>query len=317
MGRFELYTKITPSAKEFKDLQSRSLLIGSCFAETISNHFQDLGLNHLFNPYGTVYHPAAIAAQLEFIRQEKNWSPNEFRNDENHHYHWMVHGDLCSPETTTMAKNLNEVTGFAHEFWNSTDSLIVTLGTAYAYHLKENDQLVANCHKQPAKLFDRRLSSLLEVVETMEAPLIKFLKKNDKCHVVLTVSPIRHLRDAPHENSVSKSVLLLAAHQLVQRHPRILYFPAYEIMLDELRDYRFYQDDMIHPSPLAQSIIAEKFFEWAYDPQSIQVMSEIRKIRLREKHKLNRPESKAAADFQSETYRLKTQLVSKFPFLEL
>lgn len=238
------------------------LILGSCFADNIGGRMRDVGFDALVNPLGTMYNPVSIASSLRRIV-----SCEEFREEECvaigagdgricSFWHHTRHARATVEEFLADA---NESLRAAHEHWRRTDTLIVTLGTAWCFRHKATDRIVGNCLKHLPTEFTRfRLSE-----SVCEATLEEIVRIAGGREVIFTVSPIRHMADGAHGNQLSKSTLLLAADAVVRRHHNVEYFPSYEILMDELRDYRFYADDLTHPSALAEGYVFDRFMEFA------------------------------------------------------
>ena len=272
---------------------SKVLLVGSCFADEIGTRMVRGGFEAMVNPFGTLYNPASIAANLlralsekevELPRSSVNPSVEAslstssmsvdrcrrcrstdvdhfvFEDAEGCWHSWMHHSSFSSTDAATVVERINGTTHRVADFLREADALIVTLGTAIIYRLKETGMLVANCHKQHDSLFVRERMSVYDVVDQWKMLLQLLESVNPKLKVVFTVSPIRHKRDGYHVNQISKGILLQAADEIVNGTlSNCTYFPSYEIMMDELRDYRFYADDMIHPSQQAVEYIWQRF----------------------------------------------------------
>ncbi len=270
------------------------MLLGSCFADEVGEKFVRGGFEAMVNPFGTLYNPASIAAiLLRCISQDE--CTEVFEDKDGVWHSWMHHSKFSAHSKEELQARINSTTQAAGDFLRSADVLIITFGTAIIYRLVENGMLVANCHKQPDALFTRQRLSSYDIVDQWQMLLTLLESINPKLRIIFTVSPIRHKRDGYHINQISKGILLQAVDELMAPQPpkgacwrldsnsipnstypdgRPLggsgasYFPSYEIMLDELRDYRFYADDMIHPSPLAVQYIWERFQDTFFSNQT-------------------------------------------------
>ncbi len=237
------------------------MIIGSCFAENIGKLMTQGGVNTCINPFGIIYNPVSIAETLLLITTQKTFTEEEVFEQDGIFKSYFFHSRHASTAQKECLQQMNESSCCALDFLQKTNKLIITLGTAFAFKLKTTQQIVANCHKTPARNFERILLNPEEIVEHLSSCITAVRKINPNISVIFTVSPIRHLRDGLHENQISKSILHYTVYQLQQTLGHVYYFPAYEIMIDELRDYRFYADDMIHPSALATQYIWEKFLK--------------------------------------------------------
>ena len=262
---------------------AKVLLVGSCFADEIGEKMVRGGFDAMVNPFGTLYNPASIAVNLLRALSEKEvlMSGNVvFENVEGVWHSWLHHSSFSSVDAATVVARINETTHRVADFLRDADVLIVTLGTAIIYRLKETGMLVANCHKQPDSLFVRERLTAYDIVDQWQMLLQLLESVNPKLKILFTVSPIRHKRDGYHVNQISKGILLQAVDEM-----GVEYFPAYEIMMDELRDYRFYADDMIHPSVQAVEYIWQRFQDTYFDNKTKDAVAKATKEWARRQHR--------------------------------
>ena len=261
---FRTEIPLSPDPKPFSRT-ARVLTLGSCFADTIGGQLASHKVTTLVNPFGTVFNPLSATLLLRAAAGEAvDWSQHlvEARG------RWQsydLHGSIGADSAESLLARVQELVRQAAEFVKSADVLLLTLGTAWVYRLRETGELVSNCHKQPAALFEKELLSAEDIVGQVAEAHALLRRINPKLRLVLTVSPVRHLRDTLPLNSVSKSVLRLAAHYLSDLLPEVSYFPAFELLTDDLRDYRFYAADMLHPSAVAEDYIWERFARTYFD----------------------------------------------------
>lgn len=284
----ELTTKIPIPKADFEiEAGAKVLLLGSCFADEVGEKMVRGGFDALVNPFGTLYNPASIAASLLRSISEREYMADgaELVHDEVQGvwHSWMHHSRFSSANKEELLQRLNATMMQVSDFLRKADVLIITLGTAIIYRMKETGMLVANCHKQPDALFDRQRLSACDITDQWQTLLQSLESINPKMKIIFTVSPIRHKRDGMHVNQISKGILLQAVDELVGHH--INYFPAYEIMLDELRDYRFYADDMIHPSPLAVEYIWQRFQDTYFSNKTKDSVAKATKDFARSQHR--------------------------------
>lgn len=243
--------------------KSNIIIVGSCFAGNIGCRLQERKFNVESNPFGVQYNPLSIASVLKRCAGGEmfgNSSPELFE----HNGQWhsiMHHSDFSRGSKEELTANINSALLRTHERAKVCDIIIITFGTAYVYTRKSDGIVAGNCHKLPAREFGRRLLDIDEIADEMSEVIRIYRELNKDVRFLFTVSPIRHLRDGAHDNQKSKATLLLAIDRIMARHSGCHYFPAYEIVLDELRDYRFYADDMVHPSSMAIEYIWECFCE--------------------------------------------------------
>ena len=236
------------------------MFIGSCFAENIGMKMAEYRFNVEINPFGTLYNPLSVASCCRRLLYPKAYvSEDLFFHNEMYHS-FMHHGEFSGISETDCLGKMNTSLHSTAEHFRDASYLIITFGTSYVYRNKCDGQIVANCHKLPAAQFEMELLTVDMIVAEWSGLLSSIRRINPSMKVIFTVSPIRHLKEGAHQNQISKAILLLAVEALIkQSSGNISYFPAYELILDELRDYRFYADDMLHPSPVAIDYIWERF----------------------------------------------------------
>ncbi len=297
--------------------RDRIVSIGSCFAENIADKLMAYFFKVIKNPYGILYNPLSIALVLEQIIKNKKFTADElfFYQDEWHSF-WH-HSSFSHNERNKALEKMNAKIEQAHRFLKHADWLILTFGTAYVYfHLPEN-QLVANCHKLPEKEFRRELITVNEIVQTIQTVLLELNEVNPKLKTVLSVSPIRHLRDGLVQNQRSKATLMLAVQHLIESHPSLIYFPSYEILMDDLRDYRFYELNLTHPNSLAIQYIWQKFSEMFFDQETEKTLNKFARLRSALEHTVHKPYSESHRKFLQNTIELINELMSHYPYVEL
>lgn len=258
----------------------RVMLLGSCFADEVGSRFVRGGFDAMVNPFGTLYNPASIAAMLQCCITQ-NGNAEIFEDQQGIWHSWMHHSKFSAHTEEELKSNITAVHQQASDFLRNANVLIVTFGTAIIYRLKETGMLVANCHKQLDSLFVRERLSTDAIISQWQSLIHNLQTFNPKLKLIFTVSPIRHKRDGLHINNISKGILLQAVEELSDS-----YFPSYEIMLDELRDYRFYAEDMVHPSPLAVEYIWERFQETYFTSTTRDAILKSNKLYARNQHRM-------------------------------
>ncbi len=267
-----LRTEVQPCAFPFSiNHQHKLFTAGSCFADSIGKILEKNKFDVCVNPAGTIFNPISIHRILsnsdsgEIIEKQDTC----FRDDLffSYDHHTTVSGN----SVVALKKKIKVLTDNITTALDAADYLFITYGTAWVYQLRESSKIVANCHKMPADWFTRRLLTTEEIVKSFRDFLDSLIQRNPKIKIILTVSPVRHTRDTLELNSVSKSALRLACHQL-SNQINIFYFPAYEIMMDDLRDYRFYERDLIHPNSVALDYIWEKMIAISMSAETIELM---------------------------------------------
>ena len=315
----ELYTYIhIPKAPFRFSCTEQMLLLGSCFAENIGTRLAGNKFNVDINPFGTLYNPASIAAALRMLLHPQRFTAGDLFGHEGVYHSFAHHSRFSSTSETECLRNINDRLEASANGFRKTAYLVVTLGTAYVYRLKSSGEVVANCHKLPEKMFDRSMLTVTEIVSEWKELLLSLWEQNPELKILFTVSPIRHWKDGAHGNQLSKATLLLAVDELQAAYPeRIAYFPAYEIMMDELRDYRFYATDMLHPSELAIDYIWQRFTENFLSDETKGILKEWAEIQKAINHRPFQPESDAYKRFISQTLLKMERINEKFPSFDL
>ena len=276
------------------------LFIGSCFADEMEQRCSERYFDTLVNPFGVLFNPCSIsdclgllegyginAEQCSFIPEDVIETPGGFGSF--HH-----HGSFCRPTPQEFLDNANKALADASEFYYREGWVVVTLGTAFIYTDRESGMVVANCHKLPADRFERTMIDADQVYDALS----QYVAARPQRQWIFTVSPVRHLADGLHANTLSKSTLHLGIQKLVVRYPNAHYFPAYEILMDELRDYRFYADDMMHPSAKAADYIFERFMDFALADSERPLLKEAEKVRCMMQHRILNQGSPEAIKFE-------------------
>ena len=279
------------------DYQSKVLLLGSCFVENIGEKLEYYKFQNLQNPFGILFQPTAIESLVSRAIGEKPFTEDDifFYNELWHCF--LVHSSLSNPNKEEFLNSLNKKRIQLLDYISSATHIIFTYGTSWVYQNIESNCLVVNCHKIPQKKFTKELLSVNNVYVSISTTISQINEINPKVNFITTISPVRHLKDGFVENTRSKAHLISGLQRVVGEEVRVHYFPSYEIMMDELRDYRFYKEDMIHPNNTAISIIWEAFNEvWIAD-KTKQLQKEIEVIQLGLRHKPFHPESKAHQQF--------------------
>ncbi len=272
------------------DYTDRLFMMGSCFAQNIGERVIRAKFRAVANPTGVLFNPLSIAQTLERLHTQRFVTAAELREAEWGYFHFDFHSSLSGATREATLEQINAAIVSGGEALREADCVVLTLGTAWVYEEAESGRVVANCHKQPQRVFRRRRASVAQIVEALSEALRSSLK--DK-HIILTISPIRHVADGLEENSLSKATLRLAVEQIVGAHENVHYFPSYEIMMDDLRDYRFYASDMVHPSAVAVDYIWEIFTQTALSAEAQQLMPQVLRVVRAAEHRAQNPTSEA------------------------
>ena len=313
----ELQTKISLQSQQHNqiDYNSKILLLGSCFVESIGEKLNYFKFQNTINPFGIFFHPNAIEALItNAINEKKYLEKDVFFHDERWHC-FEAHSILSNVSKDALLDELNKQVRLTTEQINTSTHLIITLGTSWVYRLIEDDTIVANCHKVSQKKFLKELLLVDDVVNSLQAIIVLLKQVNPKVSIIFTVSPVRHIKDGFVENNLSKSHLISGIHQVINERESTYYFPSYEIMMDELRDYRFYDEDMIHPNKTAVNYIWEKFQQVWISQEALTTVDEVKTIQKGLSHKPFHPNSNSHQQFLQKLEDKKIHLRKQFPHI--
>lgn len=308
----QFFTKVPISESQKPiDYNSKIVSIGSCFAENMSHKFTFYQFQTTTNPFGTVFNPASIEKIIRRIISKDYFTDKDifFHNERWHCFE--VHSELSHTDKIYFLKNLNEVLDSYFEQISTATHFIITLGTSWVYKKITSNEIVANCHKIPQKQFTKHLLSGAEISDSLQN-IVKLINVfNPNCHFIFTISPVRHIKDGFVENQISKANLIAAVYELVQnQYKNLSYFPSYEIMMDELRDYRFYNEDLLHPNPTAIHYIWSRFIETQVEKSSYSTMQEVETIQKGLQHRAFNPESLSHQKFRNDL-NIKIKIIQK------
>ncbi|MCW3787171.1 GSCFA domain-containing protein [Plebeiibacterium sediminum] len=272
-------TEIKPDCVVDKiEYDSKIMFLGSCFATNIGEKFKNARLNCMVNPYGVIYNPMSVANTLNAIVSNRIYYSEDLHFQGEHWHSFYHHSSFSDRDKEICLQKINENNLAAHDYLKSCQYLFITFGTAWVYQWVENEEIVSNCHKYPAKDFNRYILNVEEIVSTYKKLLTELLVFNPKLKIVFTVSPVRHLKDGAHGNQISKATLLLAVDSIVEQFASCDYFPAYELLLDDLRDYRFYDVDMVHPNSTSVDYIWRKLESCFFSAKTLDYIKEMHKL---------------------------------------
>ena len=268
----DFHLEFTPRPFKVKiSHQHNLMLIGSCFTGQIGTKLAAHKFSVLDNPNGILFNPVSIVKSVTSYIENRQYTESDLFYQNESWNSWEHHSRFSNPDKQTCLTGINESQTGGYEFLKNADWLLITLGSAFVYEL-ENNAVVANCHKVPTDKFTKRLLTEAEVFEGLQLMIEKTLAFNPGINIIFTISPVRHLRDGFVENNRSKAILIQAVHQLVEKNTDCFYFPAYELVIDDLRDYRFFAEDMVHPNYAATNYVWEKFIATCIDDPSQQLM---------------------------------------------
>lgn len=299
------------------DYRSKVFLLGSCFVENTGQKLTYFKFQSQQNPFGVLFHPKAIETLVIRALDDKEYIEKDifFHNEQWHCYD--AHSQMSNSCKETMLANLNTQLQTTKQQLKEASHVVFTLGTAWVYKLHTSNLTVANCHKVSQQHFKKELLSVKEISETLQRLVYKIKAINASAAIILTVSPIRHIKDGFVENTQSKAHLIAAIHTLLENRleSRCFYFPSYEIMMDELRDYRFYAEDMLHPNATAINYIWEKFQKVWISEDALETMEEVDSIQKGMSHRAFNPKSDAHSKFLAQLQRRKDTLYEMFEFM--
>lgn len=293
------------------DYNSKIISIGSCFAENMAAKFDYFKFQNETNPFGIIFNPVSIERIIErVVKQELVTEKDAFFHNERWHC-FDAHSDLSNSDREELLESLNKAVEVTNDYLKVATHIIITYGTSWVYKNIESDQIVANCHKVPQKQFSKELLSVDVIQESIQNSINLIQTFNPNIKFIFTISPVRHIKDGFTENQLSKSHLFAALHKTIdQQLLAINYFPSYEIMMDELRDYRFYAEDMLHTNQIAIDYIWKLFSENYIEENSILIMQEVSEIQKSLRHRSFNPESEQHQKFLSNLH-LKINLLEK------
>jgi hypothetical protein len=290
------------------------LLIGSCFTENIGIKLKQHKFAVLENPNGILFNPISIAKSVESYIDNKQYTEADLFYQNECWNSWEHHSRFSNPDKAACLQGINQSQQAAHDYIVKADWVFITVGSAFVYELLHGE-VVANCHKVPTDKFHKKLLSVPEVVTAFKNMLDDLFAVNPLVKIIFTISPVRHLRDGFVENNRSKSTLIQAVHQLVDGNENIFYFPAYELVIDDLRDYRFYAEDMVHPNYAATNYVWDKFVATCIDEPSKKLMTAINTINAAKSHKPFNPTSEQHKKFLSLNLERVNELSRQYPYI--
>lgn len=322
--QFQIPFEIKSLPEQIK-YQQKLLLIGSCFTEHIGDALENLKFQIVQNPNGILFAPDAVCKSLISYIENKKYEEKDLFLMNEVWQSWDHHSRFSGIDKTNTLRAINEAQQQTHFFLKEADWLIITLGSSFSYALtKEADTAsmefgssVANCHRAPASWFTKQMLEIGDIKQMLEITLKDLKAFNPNLKFIFTISPVRHIRDGVLENNRSKARLIEAVHFICQKFESAFYFPAYELVIDVLRDYRFYDVDLVHPNYPATEFVLEKFSESCIDVATREIMKEVRQIVIAKKHRAFQPDTKAHQKFLQSNFEKVRALHLKYPFLDL
>lgn len=292
------------------------LLIGSCFTGNVGEALQEAKFRAMYNPAGIVFDPLSVIRHINDLIEERHYTEKDLFYHNELYASWHHHTEFSSVDAALSIEKINGAVKKGSDFLRKTTRLFITFGTAYSYRLVDNALPVANCHKAPSQWFNKKLLSSNEIIDSFSLLFEKLFSFNPQLNIAFTVSPVRHIRDGVIENNRSKARLLEAVHTLVERYSQCVYFPAYELVLDVLRDYRFYDTDLVHPNAVATRYVFDSFCDHYLDASTRSLMEEVKKIRSAFHHRAMHPATQQHRQFLAAHLARTKQLQQKLPMLD-
>lgn len=313
---FRTEVHIPPSETRIS-YRSNIQFMGSCFTENIGAMMKELRFKIDVNPFGVNYNPSSVSRNLWALLNRKEYTKSDLHSGGDRWFSFDHHSRFSDPDPDICLENINKRLRISQEHLKDTRFLILTWGTAWVYVHRKTSNVVSNCHKLPAANFSRHLLTHSQIVDTYTKLIAGLRSEIPDLHIILSISPVRHWKDGATLNSVSKSTLLLAAHKLCEMFSYCDYFPAWEIAMDDLRDYRFYADDLVHPNNQMIRYIWEKFTQAWFDEQTLELSRDIRKLSNARNHRPFDPSSKQHHDFCRKQLNEIHKLTENHPYLDL
>lgn len=311
-------TEVWPQPSDFPIEHSQSIvMVGSCFVESMGSRLQDAKFPVNLNPFGILFNPFSIVNALSRIGSKRHYASEDLVQAGEQWASLDHHGSFSGPDAEEVLSNINESIDQAHDALKAARWLFITTGSAWVYHHTERNQTVGNCHKLPNTEFEKRLLSHQDVHLTLRHIPQLFQQLNPDLQIVFTVSPVRHWKDGAIENQRSKALLLAGTHAVVEEFDNCHYFPAYELMMDDLRDYRFYKSDMLHPTDQALDYVWQKFSDCYFSDVTKAVIDDLKPVMQAVKHRPADPESNSFQRFVKKQLEILNVLESKYPQLDL
>jgi hypothetical protein len=291
------------------------MLIGSCFSDNLGEKLKQNRFNVSINPNGIMFNPISITKALTSYITHHPYDHSQIFKTQEWWTSWDHHTRFSHADPDALITIMNNSLEDAHRFLKQTGWLVITLGSAWVYQL-ENGEVVANCHKVPTDKFRKKLLTVEEVLSSLDNLIHRLFIFNPGLRIMFTISPVRHLRDGFVENNRSKAVLIQAVHHLVDKFAGLHYFPAYELVIDDLRDYRFYAEDMVHPNYQATAYVWQKFTAATMDAATLKIMQEINLVNAAKAHKPFQPDSEAHKKFRQKQFEMIIRMEKEFPFID-
>lgn len=314
----KFHLNFSPSISDIKiKHESKIEMIGSCFSEHIGQKLMDLKFDIDTNPFGIIFNPISIAKLLNRIHFKTYFNQDDVFEHQNLWFCYECHSSIYANSREELLLQLNKKIDSLHEASKKWDFLFITLGSAYHYTLLSKKATVANCHKLPQHLFEKKLAVLSELNSMYSELIQNLVSSNPKLNIVISVSPVKHIRDGIIENNLSKSTLLLLCNHISKQHANCCYFPSYELVNDDLRDYRFYEQDMAHPNKQAIQYVWEKFSDCYFEKNTIELNEQLASVQQAFHHKVLKADSEEFKNFKLSMHKKCLTIQSKHSNIDL
>jgi hypothetical protein len=306
-----------PSLPTPISITDKIMLIGSCFTENISKLLQQCGFSTFINPHGILFNPVSVAACMRDVIECRHYQPHQLFYLNEAYHSWLHHSEYSGISAPQACDKINASINAAHHFMQQCQYLVITLGSAFAYRHNELDMHVSNNHRAPAQWFTKELLPIQFIMAQLQMQIDALKKINPTINIIFTISPVRHLRDGLIDNNRSKARLIDAVHELVFTNNNTHYFPSYEIVMDELRDYRYYDIDLAHPNYAATQYVWQKFATYYINPANAALMQQVQQLHTAMNHKPFNPNSQAHQLFVKQQLDTAEQLLATHQYLPI
>lgn len=316
MNAFRTEFEVHPNTHQISHDQT-TMLIGSCFAQEIGKLLKHSGFPVNLNSHGILFNPISIKTALEDVLKNTHYTEKDLYLYNSLWHSLHHHGSFSSIDKEQTLQKINSSISKAHEALSKTRTLFITFGSAWVFEWKDTSAVVANCHKIPQQNFNKKKLGVNDIISELSSVFSRIQDYNPGIEIILTISPVRYLKEGFVENNWSKATLNIAVHELIRRFDFVSYFPAYELVVDDLRDYRFYTEDMVHPSPQAVNYVWEKFSHCYFDKNTQRIATQVKKLNDAMKHRTIHDNTQEIEHFREYLSQQKEDLKKLYPFLTL
>lgn len=292
-------------------------LTGSCFSENISEKFNINGFHTQYNSHGILYNPVSISKSIEDIANNKEYSIDDIVCYDEKYFSFNHHGSFSGFDKGSVIDKINLYLSIHKNAIKDSSHAFITLGTSWVYIWNETQKIVANCHKIPASNFRKKILGIEEIKEAIFNTIFAFKKINTNIHLVFTISPVKHLRDGVIENNHSKALLYVALQEVLKENKDVSYFPSYELVMDDLRDYRYWKEDFMHPNEIAINYVWEKLAEHYFSEETLQLSNQCNKLIQMKNHKIIEKNTEKILEYEKMKNEKILAFKEKFPFVNI